>query len=210
MSEALSKEQLDHLEELANKATPGRRRLTATGIGNRSYPDTLETEDGTPLIMPQDEQGGESWSNDNDARLWEALDPHIVTTLVSQARKALNAGKPDPCVMTHTPPYDFAQCETHDTTFALGETCEWYGVESVAIKLENDVDNQRLRAVKAEMERDSLLYLVESLPHQVATMVTESLFEPSPHLNADQNDANRSALWVRVRDAISSMNITGE
>ena len=28
--------------------------------------------------------------------------------------------KPDPCVMTHTPPFDFAQCETHDETFPLG------------------------------------------------------------------------------------------
>jgi len=31
-----------------------------------------------------------------------------------------------PCIMTHTLPFDFAQCERHDTTFALGDVCKYH------------------------------------------------------------------------------------
>jgi hypothetical protein len=45
---------------------------------------------------------------------WEDLTPE-------QQREILNA----PCEMYHTPPMDFAFCETHDTTFALGDKCRY-------------------------------------------------------------------------------------
>lgn len=30
-----------------------------------------------------------------------------------------------PCDMYHEPPFDFAYCERHDTTFALGDVCKY-------------------------------------------------------------------------------------
>ena len=38
--------------------------------------------------------------------------------------EAEQGDKPAPCLMTHTPPFDFAQCETHDETFPLGGACK--------------------------------------------------------------------------------------
>ena len=29
------------------------------------------------------------------------------------------------CAMFHEPPFDFAWCETHDETFALGDVCKF-------------------------------------------------------------------------------------
>lgn len=65
-------------------------------------------------------------------------------------------GKPAPCVMTHTPPFDFAQCETHDETFPLGDVCKWHGKESVTEVLQDEVDEQRARAVRAEHQLEIL------------------------------------------------------
>ena len=59
--------------------------------------------------------------------------------------------KPAPCVMTHTPPMDFAQCETHDETFPLGETCRFHERDMVEVLFEA-ADEQRMRAVRAELE----------------------------------------------------------
>lgn len=68
------------------------------------------------------------------------------------SQKLAQADKPDPCKMTHTEPFDFAQCETHDTTFALGGKCEWDGVESIYEHLEDKIDEQRGLKVLAEMK----------------------------------------------------------
>lgn len=65
-------------------------------------------------------------------------------------------GKPAPCVMTHTPPFDFAQCETHDETFPLGGACKWHGKESITEVLQDEADEQRARAVRAEHELEML------------------------------------------------------
>lgn len=54
-----------------------------------------------------------------------------------------------PCVMTHTPPMDFAQCETHDTTFPLGETCKFDGREPWQV-FADEADEQRGLKVRAE------------------------------------------------------------
>lgn len=61
--------------------------------------------------------------------------------------------------MVHTPPYDFAHCNTHDTTFPIGSNCEWHGVTSVREHLEATIDSLRGRAVSAEQERDALLQI---------------------------------------------------
>jgi len=76
------------------------------------------------------------------------------------------ANSPAPCVMTHTPPYDFAQCETHDETFPLGGTCRFDGRDMVEVLFEA-VDEQRGRAVRAEME------LEHSTPNVYVTTVEE-------------------------------------
>lgn len=60
---------------------------------------------------------------------------------------------PAPCVMTHTPPFDFAQCETHDETFPLGGTCRFDGRDMIEVLFEAEYE-QRGRAVRAELERD--------------------------------------------------------
>lgn len=57
---------------------------------------------------------------------------------------------PDRCDMTHQEPYDFGQCEVHDSTFPLGGTCKWDGQDSIAEVLMNEIDELRGRAVKAE------------------------------------------------------------
>lgn len=67
----------------------------------------------------------------------------------------LDARLPAPCVMTYTPPMDFAQCETHDETFPLGETCRFDGRDMVAV-LFDAVDEQRGRAVRAMLELERL------------------------------------------------------
>ena len=66
------------------------------------------------------------------------------------------ADKPAPCVMAHTPPFDFAQCETHDETFPLGGACKWHDKESVTEVLQDEVDEQRMRAVRAEHQLEIL------------------------------------------------------
>lgn len=63
---------------------------------------------------------------------------------------------PAPCNMTHTPPFDFAQCETHDTTFALGDKCKFDGRDMLDVYAD-EAQEQRARAVRAEMERDRAL-----------------------------------------------------
>lgn len=75
---------------------------------------------------------------------------------VRAAALAEQGDKPDPCVMTHTPPFDFAQCETHDETFPLSGVCKWYGKESIAEVLQDEADVLRARAVRAEHELELL------------------------------------------------------
>lgn len=70
--------------------------------------------------------------------------------------EAEQGDKPAPCVMTHTPPFNFAQCETHDETFPLGGACKWHGKESVAQVLQDEADEQRRRAVRAEHQLEIL------------------------------------------------------
>lgn len=66
---------------------------------------------------------------------------------------------PAPCNLTHTEPFDFAQCETHDTTFPLGGTCKFNGREIWEVYAD-EADEQRQRAVKLEMR---LEYLEQTL-----------------------------------------------
>jgi hypothetical protein len=49
---------------------------------------------------------------------WDDLTPE-------QQQSILDA----PCRMFHQEPFDFAWCETHDTTFPLGSICEYHHQE---------------------------------------------------------------------------------
>jgi len=72
----------------------------------------------------------------------------------------IEAATPAPCVMTHTPPMDFAQCETHDETFPLGETCRFDG-RNAADVYADEAQEQRARAVLAEAKLEAVAYLLE-------------------------------------------------
>lgn len=72
---------------------------------------------------------------------------------IADAILAAGWSKQAPCVMTHTPPFDFAECETHDETFPLGETCRFHERDMVEVLFEA-ADEQRMRAVRAEMDLD--------------------------------------------------------
>jgi hypothetical protein len=63
------------------------------------------------------------------------------------------------CVMTHTEPFDFAQCETHDETFSLGSRCKFYGREMWEVFAE-EADEQRQRAVMAEYKVEQFIAIL--------------------------------------------------
>jgi hypothetical protein len=70
--------------------------------------------------------------------------------------------EPAPCRMTHTPPFDFAQCETHDTTFPLGDTCKFDGRDPFEV-MADEAQEQRARAVRAEQALGEALDVLRTL-----------------------------------------------
>lgn len=87
----------------------------------------------------------------------ESVPTRDETPDVAELRRRLDAlTVAQPCVMKLGEVYDFAWCETHDRTFALGGTCDHAGLSHVDY-LDDDGQKQRGRAVRAEMERDALL-----------------------------------------------------
>lgn len=65
-----------------------------------------------------------------------------------------------PCDERYSGPYDFAYCEAHDRTFALGSHCDHAGLSEVDYLGERE-QGQRVRAIRAEDERDRLAAAVE-------------------------------------------------
>ena len=84
-----------------------------------------------------------------------AANPSVVLALLDAAAERDALTVVQPCVMKLGEVYDFAWCETHDRTFALGGTCDHAGLSHVDY-LDDDGRTQRGRAVRAEMERDAL------------------------------------------------------
>lgn len=74
---------------------------------------------------------------------------------------------PQVCTMTHTPPFDFAQCETHDETFPLGGVCRFQGRHTWEV-FADEADEQRQRAVMAEMALDAKDETIAHLTAQLA------------------------------------------
>lgn len=59
------------------------------------------------------------------------------------------------CDLVYQEPFDFAQCNTHDETFALGDTCKFNG-RSEADVFFGEAQEQRGRAVELEGQMDFL------------------------------------------------------
>ncbi|WP_067198891.1 ead/Ea22-like family protein [Microbacterium sp. XT11] len=83
---------LDALEALAKAATPGPWVLDNSGWSRPySVPDRIaggiSENDWTNVITPQDEQGGGSWSRDEDAEYIAAADPSTVLALIAELRQ---------------------------------------------------------------------------------------------------------------------------
>lgn len=83
---------LDALEALAKAATPGPWVLDNSGWSRPySVPDRIaggiSENDWTNVIMPQDEQGGGSWSRDEDAEYIAAADPSTILALIAELRR---------------------------------------------------------------------------------------------------------------------------
>ena len=67
----------------------------------------------------------------------------------------------DECQMFHEEPFDFAWCETHDTTFALGDACKFQGREMWEVYAE-EAQEQRGLKVRAEMRVEYLEFLLSN------------------------------------------------
>lgn len=104
-----------------------------------------------------------------------AHSPEAVEVSHGIARAALAAGLnvlPVECVMTRTDPFDFAQCETHDETFPLGERCKFYGREPADVYAQ-EADEQRARAVRAELAVEEHLTTERRLNEQIDQLTRE-------------------------------------
>lgn len=158
---------LDKLEELAKAATPGPWQFfDEEGECYSSAPAT-----GAFLV----EYGASVDQKLLDVNYIAAANPAAVLALIEEVR---NGDKPDECVMAHTPPFDFAQCETHDTTFPLGGTCKWRGRESIYEVLDEEAQEQRGRAVRAELERDQALARIAKVEALAYAAVAEHSGRP--------------------------------
>lgn len=70
--------------------------------------------------------------------VYDGLSPNEKSIIVHQVEDPVMVMiAATPCRMFHEPPYDFAYCEVHDTTFALGDVCR-YQKMNAAKQEEND------------------------------------------------------------------------
>ena len=129
--------------------TPFALRFLPGGPGEDPY-IALAGEDGFPL----------SESGFDAVLLFAEIAAADLPALLDAAAERDALTVVQPCVMKLGEVYDFAWCETHDRTFALGGTCDHAGLSHVDY-LDNDGRKQRGRAVRVEMERDALAAKVE-------------------------------------------------
>ena len=92
---------------------------------------------------------------ENEWEEWTSKAAEAFPALLDAAaeRDALTVAQP--CVMRMGEVYDFAWCEAHDRTFALGSSCDHAGLSHVDY-LDEDGRRQRGRAVLAEMEMERI------------------------------------------------------
>ncbi|AMS02457.1 hypothetical protein SEA_LORDFARQUAAD_58 [Gordonia phage LordFarquaad] len=80
-------------------------------------------------------------------------DAEFIAAAPALVQGLLAEGEPAPCDMKQGAPYDFAWCETHDTTFALGEKCKFDGREPWEV-FADEANEQRQLKVRAELSLD--------------------------------------------------------
>lgn len=80
---------------------------------------------------------------------------------------------PAECIMLHVEPYDFGQCETHDTTFALGEECKFNGKEPWEVYAD-EADKQRGLKVRAQMEFEEAQWKLQEIETLMDNWATDS------------------------------------
>lgn len=103
----------------------------------------------------------------------EAHAEHVVEVLREAGLLAEDTPVVDgTCVMTHEEPYDFATCETHDTTFALGAECKFNGREVWEVFAE-EADEQRGLKVRAEMEAEESAIALDVLRATIKQVIAE-------------------------------------
>lgn len=90
----------------------------------------------------------------------------------AEVERLTGVGEPAACDMKHQPPMDFAYCETHDTTFPLGGKCRFQGREAWEVYAD-EADEQRGRAVMAEMEADAARAALAALREAVGGLIAE-------------------------------------
>lgn len=86
----------------------------------------------------------------------------IAALLAEVERLRENAHRLAPCDMRCEEPYDFAWCETHDSTFPLGGKCRFNGREPWEVYAE-EAQDQRRRAVTAEIRAEVLALQIERI-----------------------------------------------
>ena len=87
-----------------------------------------------------------------------AAAPQLVRELLAEVKRL--RGEVASCDMKCGEPYDFAWCETHDTTFPLGDKCKFDGREPWEVYADEAYEQRQLK-VRAEIERDALRAQVE-------------------------------------------------
>lgn len=92
---------------------------------------------------------------------------------------ALEPVNPLDCDMVHIEPFDFAQCNTHDTTFPLGDQCKFHGRDPFEVIYE-EASQQRSRAVMAEMARDEAIEEVARLRREIELLSERIHAEEDP------------------------------
>ena len=106
---------------------------------------------------------------ENEWEEWTSKAAEAFPALLDAAaeRDALTVAQP--CVMRMGEVYDFAWCEAHDRTFALGSSCDHAGLSHVDY-LDEDGRRQRGRAVLAEMEMERIAAERDALAAKVAAL----------------------------------------
>lgn len=105
------------------------------------------------------------------------------------------------CDMRHVEPYDFAWCETHDTTFALGDKCKFDGRVVWEVYAE-EADEQRGLKVRAEVENERLRAVVMAAEYFLANDTSPRCgvcSGHSPHWDGHSRDCPRGALIAAIK-----------
>ncbi|QOC55981.1 hypothetical protein PP494_gp51 [Gordonia phage Matteo] len=107
--------------------------------------------------------------------------------------------EPAPCDMKQGAPYDFAWCETHDTTFALGEKCKFDGREPWEV-FADEANEQRQLKVRAEMTLDRTR---GDLDAALATIQRARAQTEIPCTPIDTADVARKVGWDQAMAAVA-------